>query len=231
MMRKLLWKKAAITAMAGTILMMTGCAKDGSTNAKPETLSAASEAEPSTQQESSSVSQTTSVTPNTTVQAATSESQKPTATESAAPESTVESKAPASSSAANSSTSNSVTSSAAQESSPSFEWISGEVPEGDGNVSWFTVDVITEDNFWVTFHGAENDEEISNVKIAVWTEANGQDDIEYIDAESIGNETKSCPVYISNHNNEKSGYILKVSYTNKAGEEKTSQYSTQVSVE
>lgn len=83
----------------------------------------------------------------------------------------------------------------------------------------------------MTFHGAVNDEEISNVKIAVWTEANGQDDIECIDAESIGNETKSCPVYISNHNNEKNGYILKVSYTNKAGEEKTSQYSTQVSVE
>ena len=221
-MRKLLWKKAVITAMVGTIFMMAGCAKDGSSNAKPETLSAASEAEASTQQqESLSASQTKSVTPNTIVQAATSESQKPTATESAAPELTVESKASASS----------VTSSAAQESSPSFEWITGDVPEGDGDVSWFTVDAITEDNFFVTFHGAVNDEEISNVKIAVWTEANGQDDIEYIDAQSIGNETKSYPVYISNHNNEKSGYILTVSYTNKAGEEKTSQYYTQVSVE
>ena len=36
------------------------------------------------------------------------------------------------------------------------------------------------------------------------------------DAESLGNETKAYPVYIQNHNNEKEGYVLKVSYTNKA---------------
>ena len=31
-MRKLLWKKAAITAMAGTMMMMTGCELQGTVN-------------------------------------------------------------------------------------------------------------------------------------------------------------------------------------------------------
>lgn len=31
-MRKLLWKKAAITAMAGTMMMMTGCELQGAVN-------------------------------------------------------------------------------------------------------------------------------------------------------------------------------------------------------
>ena len=118
-----------------------------------------------------------------------------------------------------------------QEVSFSFEWITGDVPEGDGDVAWFTVDPITEDYFWVKFHGSANEEGISNVRIAVWTEANGQDDIEYIDAESLGNETKAYPVYIQNHNNEKEGYVLKVSYTNKAGEEKTCENYTRISLE
>lgn len=81
------------------------------------------------------------------------------------------------------------------------------------------------------FKGSANEEGISNVRIAVWTEANGEDDIEYIDAESLGNETKAYPVYIQNHNNEKEGYVLKVSYTNKAGEEKTCENYTRISLE
>ena len=155
------------------------------------------------------------MTPNTTVQVSTQEQQNQAVTEPTSPESTAQSQAPASSSEAG----NVTPSSEEQEVSFSFEWITGYVPEGD--VAWFTVDPITEDNFWVKFHGSANEEGISNVRIAVWTEANGEDDIEYIDAESLGNETKAYPVYIQNHNNEKEGYVLKVSYTNKAGEEKT----------
>lgn len=253
-MRKM-WKKAAITAMVGT-MMMTGCALEGGIDLghrKPaETLSTSKVAN------SSDASQASSAIPNTSVKVEieTPSAEEPTVTGSAAPESTAsESTAPEataeSSTAANStiqspsqsSTQDSSTAanstiqnpsqSSTQESISTTAWyqVTGEVAEGDGDVSWFTMDVITEDNFWVTFHGAVNDEEISNVKIAVWTEANGQDDIEYIDAESIGNETKSCPVYISNHNNEKSGYILTVSYINRAGEEKTYQHYTPVSVE
>ena len=222
-MRRLLWKKAAITAMAGT-MMMTGCELQGTVN-KNQTTSTA--AQTSKTAESSANTQPSSVTPNTTVQASTPETQKQTVTESAAPESTAESQAPASSSAA----SNVTPSSEEQEVSFSFEWITGDVPEGDGDVAWFTVDPITEDNFWVKFHGSANEEGISNVRIAVWTEANGQDDIEYIDAESLGNETKAYPVYIQNHNNEKEGYVLKVSYTNKAGEEKTCENYTRISLE
>lgn len=223
-MRKLLWKKAAITAMAGTMMMMTGCELQGTVN-KNQTTSTA--AQTSKTAESSANTQPSSVTPNTTVQASTPESQKQAVTEWAAPESTAESQAPASSSAA----SNVTPSSEEQEVSFSFEWITGDVPEGDGDVAWFTVDPITEDNFWVKFHGSANEEGISNVRIAVWTEANGQDDIEYIDAESLGNETKAYPVYIQNHNNEKEGYVLKVSYTNKAGEEKTCENYTRISLE
>ena len=223
-MRKLLWKKAAITAMAGTMMMMTGCELQGTVN-KNQTTSTA--AQTSKTAESSANTQPSSVTPNTTVQASTTEPQKPPVTESAAPESTAESQAPASSSAA----SNVTPSSEEQEVSFSFEWITGDVPEGDGDVAWFTVDPITEDNFWVKFHGSANEEGISNVRIAVWTEANGEDDIEYIDAESLGNETKAYPVYIQNHNNEKEGYVLKVSYTNKAGEEKTCENYTRISLE
>lgn len=225
-MRRLLWKKAAITAMAGTMMMMTGCELQGAVN-KNQTTSTAATVQTSKTAESSANTQPSSVTPNTTVQASTPEPQKQTVTESAAPESTAESQAPASSSVA----SNVTPSSEEQEVSFSFEWITGDVPEGDGDVAWFTVDPITEDNFWVKFHGSANEEGISNVRIAVWTEANGQDDIEYIDAESLGNETKAYPVYIQNHNNEKEGYVLKVSYTNKAGEEKTCENYTRISLE
>ncbi len=225
-MRRLLWKKAAITAMAGTMMMMTGCELQGAVD-KNQTTSTAATVQTSKTAESSVNTQPSSVTPNTTVQASTPETQKQTVTESAAPESTAESQAPASSSAA----SNVTPSSEEQEVSFSFEWITGDVPEGDGDVAWFTVDPITEDYFWVKFHGSANEEGISNVRIAVWTEANGQDDIEYIDAESLGNETKAYPVYIQNHNNEKEGYVLKVSYTNKAGEEKTCENYTRISLE
>lgn len=225
-MRRLLWKKAAITAMAGTMMMMTGCELQGAVN-KNQTTSTAATVQTSKTAESSVNTQPSSVTPNTTVQASTPESQKQAVTESAAPESTAESQAPSSSSVA----SNVTPSSEEQEVSFSFEWITGDVPEGDGDVAWFTVDPITEDNFWVKFHGSANEEGISNVRIAVWTEANGQDDIEYIDAESLGNETKAYPVYIQNHNNEKEGYVLKVSYTNKAGEEKTCENYTRISLE
>lgn len=223
-MRKLLWKKAAITAMAGTMMMMTGCELQGTVN-KNQTTSTA--AQTSKTAESSANTQPSSVTPNTTVQVSTPEQQNQAATESTSPESTAQSQAPASSSEAV----NVTPSSEEQEVSFSFEWITGDVPEGDGDVAWFTVDPITEDNFWVKFHGSANEEGISNVRIAVWTEANGEDDIEYIDAESIGNETKAYPVYIQNHNNEKEGYVLKVSYTNKAGEEKTCENYTRISLE
>ena len=223
-MRKLLWKKAAITAMAGTMMMMTGCELQGTVN-KNQTTSTA--AQTSKIAESSANTQPSSVTPNTTVQASTPESQKQAVTESAAPESTAQSQAPTSSSEAG----NVTPSSEEQEVSFSFEWITGDVPEGDGDVAWFTVESIAEDNFWVKFHGSANEEGISNVRIAVWTEANGEDDIEYIDAESLGNETKAYPVYIQNHNNEKEGYVLKVSYTNKAGEEKTCENYTRISLE
>ena len=225
-MRKLLWKKAAITAMAGTMMMMTGCELQGAVN-KNQTTSTAATVQTSKTAESSANTQSSSVTPNTTVQASTTEQQNQAVTESAAPESTAQSQAPTSSSAAGSVT----PSSEEQEVSFSFEWITGDVPEGDGDVAWFTVDPITEDNFWVKFHGSANEEGISNVRIAVWTEANGEDDIEYIDAESLGNETKAYPVYIQNHNNEKEGYVLKVSYTNKAGEEKTCENYTRISLE
>lgn len=225
-MRKLLWKKAAITAMAGTMMMMTGCELQGAVN-KNQTTSTAATVQTSKTAESSANTQPSSVTPNTTVQASTPESQKQAVTESAAPESTAQSQAPASSSAAGSVT----PSSEEQEVSFSFEWITGDVPEGDGDVAWFTVESIAEDNFWVKFHGSANEEGISNVRIAVWTEANGEDDIEYIDAESLGNETKAYPVYIQNHNNEREGYVLKVSYTNKAGEEKTCENYTRISLE
>lgn len=212
--------------MAGTMMMMTGCELQGAVD-KNQTKSTAATVQTSKTAESSVNTQPSSVTPNTTVQASTPEPQKPPVTESAAPESTAESQAPASSSAA----SNVTPSSEEQEVTFSFEWITGDVPEGDGDVAWFTVDPITEDNFWVKFHGSANEEGISNVRIAVWTEANGQDDIEYIDAESLGNETKAYPVYIQNHNNEKEGYVLKVSYTNKAGEEKTCENYTRISLE
>lgn len=223
-MRKLLWKKAAITAMAGTMMMMTGCELQGTVNKNTTTSTAA---QTSKTAESSANTQPSSVTPNTTVQVSTTEQQNQAVTESAAPESTAQSQAPASSSEAV----NVTPSSEEQEVSFSFEWITGDVPEGDGDVAWFTVDPITEDNFWVKFHGSANEEGISNVRIAVWTEANGEDDIEYIDAESLGNETKAYPVYIQNHNNEKEGYVLKVSYTNKAGEEKTCENYTRISLE
>lgn len=225
-MRKLLWKKAAITAMAGTMMMMTGCELQGAVN-KNQTTSTAATVQTSKTAESSANTQPSSVTPNTTVQVSTTEQQNQAVTESASPESTAQSQAPASSSEAG----NVTPSSEEQEVSFSFEWITGDVPEGDGDVAWFTVDPITEDNFWVKFHGSANEEGISNVRIAVWTEANGEDDIEYIDAESLGNETKAYPVYIQNHNNEKEGYVLKVSYTNKAGEEKTCENYTRISLE
>ena len=223
-MRKLLWKKAAITAMAGTMMMMTGCELQGTVNKNSTTSTAA---QTSKTAESSANTQPSSVTPNTTVQVSTTEQQNQAVTEPTSPESTAQSQAPASSSEAV----NVTPSSEEQEVSFSFEWITGDVPEGDGDVAWFTVESIAEDNFWVKFHGSANEEGISNVRIAVWTEANGEDDIEYIDAESLGNETKAYPVYIQNHNNEREGYILKVSYTNKAGEEKTCENYTRISLE
>lgn len=223
-MRKLLWKKAAITAMAGTMMMMTGCELQGTVNKNSTTSTAA---QTSKTAESYANTQPSSVTPNTTVQVSTQEQQNQAVTEPTSPESTAQSQAPASSSEAG----NVTPSSEEEEVSFSFEWITGDVPEGDGDVAWFTVDPITEDNFWVKFHGSANEEGISNVRIAVWTEANGQDDIEYIDAESLGNETKAYPVYIQNHNNEREGYVLKVSYTNKAGEEKTCENYTRISLE
>ena len=204
--------------------MMTGCELQGTVN-KNQTTSTA--AQTSKTAESSANTQPSSVTPNTTVQVSTTEQQNQAVTESTSPESTAQSQAPASSSEAV----NVTPSSEEQEVSFSFEWITGDVPEGDGDVAWFTVESIAEDNFWVKFHGSANEEGISNVRIAVWTEANGQDDIEYIDAESLGNETKAYPVYIQNHNNEREGYILKVSYTNKAGEEKTCEHYTRISLE
>lgn len=225
-MRRLLWKKAAITAMAGTMMMMTGCELQGAVN-KNQTTSTAATVQTSKTAESSANTQPSSVTPNATVQVSTQEQQKKAVTESTSPESTAQSQAPASSSEAG----NVTPSSEEQEVSFSFEWITGDVPEGDGDVAWFTVESIAEDNFWVKFHGSANEEGISNVRIAVWTEANGEDDIEYIDAESLGNETKAYPVYIQNHNNEREGYVLKVSYTNKAGEEKTCENYTRISLE
>lgn len=212
--------------MAGTMMMMTGCELQGAVN-KNQTTSTAATVQASKTAESSANTQPSSVTPNTTVQVSTQEQQNQAVTEPTSPESTAQSQAPASSSEAG----NVTPSSEEEEVSFSFEWITGDVPEGDGDVAWFTVDPITEDNFWVKFHGSANEEGISNVRIAVWTEANGEDDIEYIDAESLGNETKAYPVYIQNHNNEKEGYVLKVSYTNKAGEEKTCENYTRISLE
>lgn len=212
--------------MAGTMMMMTGCELQGAVN-KNQTTSTAATVQTSKTAESSANTQPSSVTPNATVQVSTQEQQKKAVTESTSPESTAQSQAPASSSEAG----NVTPSSEEQEVSFSFEWITGDVPEGDGDVAWFTVESIAEDNFWVKFHGSANEEGISNVRIAVWTEANGEDDIEYIDAESLGNETKAYPVYIQNHNNEREGYVLKVSYTNKAGEEKTCENYTRISLE
>ena len=206
--------------------MMTGCELQGAVN-KNQTTSTAATVQTSKTAESSANTQPSSVTPNATVQVSTQEQQKKAVTESTSPESTAQSQAPASSSEAG----NVTPSSEEQEVSFSFEWITGDVPEGDGDVAWFTVESIAEDNFWVKFHGSANEEGISNVRIAVWTEANGEDDIEYIDAESLGNETKAYPVYIQNHNNEREGYVLKVSYTNKAGEEKTCENYTRISLE
>ena len=40
-MRRLLWKKAAITAMAGTMMMMTGCELQGTVNKNQTTSTAA----------------------------------------------------------------------------------------------------------------------------------------------------------------------------------------------
>lgn len=42
-MRKLLWKKAAITAMAGTMMMMTGCELQGAVNKNQTTSTAATD--------------------------------------------------------------------------------------------------------------------------------------------------------------------------------------------
>lgn len=84
-MRKLLWKKAAITAMAGTMMMMTGCELQGAVN-KNQTTSTAATVQTSKTAESSANTQPSSVTLNTTVQASTPESQKQAVTESAAPE-------------------------------------------------------------------------------------------------------------------------------------------------
>ena len=81
-MRKLLWKKAAITAMAGTMMMMTGCELQGTVNKNSTTSTAA---QTSKTAESSANTQPSSVTPNTTVQVSTTEQQNQAVTESAAP--------------------------------------------------------------------------------------------------------------------------------------------------
>ena len=65
-MRRLLWKKAAITAMAGTMMMMTGCELQGTVN-KNQTTSTAATVQTSKTAESSANTQPSSVTPNTTV--------------------------------------------------------------------------------------------------------------------------------------------------------------------
>ena len=65
-MRKLLWKKAAITTMAGTMMMMTGCELQGAVN-KNQTTSTAATVQASKTAESSANTQPSSVTPNTTV--------------------------------------------------------------------------------------------------------------------------------------------------------------------
>lgn len=75
-MRRLLWKKAAITAMAGTMMMMTGCELQGAVD-KNQTTSTAATVQTSKTAESSANTQPSSVTPNTTVQASTPELQKP----------------------------------------------------------------------------------------------------------------------------------------------------------
>ena len=62
-MRKLLWKKAAITAMAGTMMMMTGCELQGAVN-KNQTTSTAATVQTSKTAESSANTQPSSVTPN-----------------------------------------------------------------------------------------------------------------------------------------------------------------------
>ena len=54
-MRKLLWKKAAITAMAGTMMMMTGCELQGAVD-KNQTTSTAAE---TTEKESESPTEST----------------------------------------------------------------------------------------------------------------------------------------------------------------------------
>lgn len=66
-MRKLLWKKAAITAMAGTMMMMTGCELQGAVN-KNQTTSTAATVQTSKTAESSVNTQPSSVTPSASQQ-------------------------------------------------------------------------------------------------------------------------------------------------------------------
>lgn len=115
------------------------------------------------------------------------------------------------------------TTSVSQESTTSTEWyqVTGDVIEGDGDAKGIAVEAKTPEYFMISFYGSANDDvSISNVRIAVWTEANGQDDIEWINAETRGISTGTYTIYAKNHNNETSGYIVHVYYTDRDGVEK-----------
>ena len=154
-MRKM-WKKTAITAMVGT-MMMTGCALEGGINfgqKKPaETLSTSKAAN------SSDTSQASSAVPNTSVKVEieTPKAEEQTTVESAASDSTITESNASGSTAESSTAANSTTQNPAQsttqESTSTTAWyqMTGEVAEGDGDVSWFTVDGITADHFYPFF--------------------------------------------------------------------------------
>lgn len=166
------------------------------------------------QESSSTVSQQQSQESNVPSQAKT----EPKVTESAAEESV----APVST--ADLTSVDSSTTSVSQESTTSTEWyqVTGEVVEGDGDAKGIAVEAKTPEYFMISFYGSANDDvSISNVRIAVWTEANGQDDIEWINAEArFGISTGTYTIYAKNHNNETSGYIVHVYYTDSDGVEK-----------
>lgn len=114
------------------------------------------------------------------------------------------------------------TTSVSQESTTSTEWyqVTGDVIEGDGDARGIAVYKEIPEYFLISFYASANDDvPISNVRIAVWTEANGQDDIEWINAETNGVSARTT-IYAKNHNNETSGYIVHVYYTDRDGVEK-----------
>ena len=67
---------------------------------------------------------------------------------------------------------------------------------------------IDKDGFTVTANVADN-EGIASVKMAAWTEANGQDDLVWKDATVEGN-VATCKILTSEHNNEPGIYIVHV---------------------